>query len=154
FGIAKDATSVSLQLTRTDAVMGSPGYMSPEQLRSSRIADARSDIWALGVILFELATGRPPFTAESITDLALRIAVDPTPALRRPSIPPGFERAVYRCLEKDPARRFPDVAQLAAALAPFGMPATRELALSAARMLSAPAAGTSMPGGAVSAAPT
>jgi serine/threonine-protein kinase len=155
FGIAKDATSVNLQLTRTDAVMGSPGYMSPEQLRSSRLADARSDIWALGVILFELSTGRPPFTAESITDLALRIAIDPTPALRGPSIPPGFDQVVYRCLEKDPARRFPDVAQLAAALAPFGMPATRERALSATRMLSAvPAAGASGPGDAVAAAPT
>jgi eukaryotic-like serine/threonine-protein kinase len=155
FGIAKDSTSVNVHLTRTDAVMGSPGYMSPEQLRSSRIADARSDVWALGVILFELSTGRPPFTAESITDLALRIAIDPTPALRGPSIPAGFDQVVYRCLEKDPARRFPDVAQLAAALAPFGGPATRDRALSVARMLStAPGAAGTAPTVVVSAAPT
>ncbi len=155
FGIAKDSSSINVQLTRTDTVMGSPGYMSPEQLRSSRIADARSDIWALGVILFELSTGQPPFTAESITDLALRIAVDPTPALRRPSIPSGFDRVVYRCLEKDPARRFPDVGQLAAALAPFGLPATRERALSVARMLVAtPGAGSTVPAVAASQATT
>src|SRR5262245_57887862 len=80
FGIAKAApTSTSFHLTRTDAVMGSPGYMSPEQLRSTRFADVRSDIWALGVILYELSTGRPPFTAETLTELTLRVAMDPTP---------------------------------------------------------------------------
>ncbi|HEY0479475.1 MAG TPA: protein kinase [Kofleriaceae bacterium] len=133
FGIAKASATASFHLTRTDAVMGSPGYMSPEQLRSSRTADARSDIWALGVILFELASGHQPFTAESITDLALRIAMDPTPQLH--SIPPGFDRVVYRCLEKDPARRYQDIGQLAMALAPFGGPAMRERALGVTRVL-------------------
>jgi hypothetical protein len=98
-------------------------------------------------------SGNAPLTIT--TDLALRIAVDPTPALRGPSIPPGFERVVYRCLEKDPARRFPDVGQLAAALAPFGVPATRERAVSAARMLSAaPGAGATNPAVAMPPAPT
>jgi serine/threonine-protein kinase len=153
FGIAKaSAADPGFRITRTDAVMGSPGYMSPEQLRSSRIADARSDIWALGVILFELSSGRPPFAAESITDLALRIAVDPTPQLRTP---PGFDHVVYRCLEKDPARRFQDVGQLAMALAPFGGPMVRERAVGATRLLSAvPRASTAPPEVATPGVPT
>jgi serine/threonine-protein kinase len=136
FGIAKAASNVNLHLTRTDTVMGSPGYMSPEQLRSTRTVDVRSDIWALGVILFELSSGRQPFTAESITDLALRIAMDPTPPLHSRAAPAGFERVVYRCLEKDPARRFQDVGQLATALASHGGPTVRERALGVTRVLS------------------
>jgi eukaryotic-like serine/threonine-protein kinase len=154
FGIAKAPTTTSFKLTQTAAVMGSPGYMSPEQLRSTRDADVRSDIWALGVILYELACGRPPFVAESITELTLRVAMDPTPALR--VSPAGFEQIVYRCLEKDPARRFQDVAQLAMALAPFGGPMTRERAFGVARVLSvAPGAtGPGMPAPAIAVATT
>jgi serine/threonine-protein kinase len=116
FGIAKAPSDNQFQLTRTATVMGSPGYMSPEQLRSSRDADPRSDIWALGTILYELIAGRRPFVAETITELTLRVAMDPMPPL--PGVPRELEAVIARCLEKDPKRRFGDVRQLAAALAP------------------------------------
>jgi len=112
----------------------------------------RSDIWALGVILFELACGHPPFTASTITELALRVAMDPTPGLTVPGMARGFEQVVYRCLEKDPARRFADVAQLAAALAPFGPAVTRGRAQGVARVLSARP--VSVPGAPSSAGPS
>jgi serine/threonine-protein kinase len=136
FGIAKAQHDAVLDLTQTATVMGSPGYMSPEQLRSSRVADARSDIWALGVILYELVSGRPPFVANSITELALRVAMDPLPPLAI-AVSSGFNAVIAQCLEKDPARRFQDVAALARALAPFAGPDGRAVALGAARVLHA-----------------
>ena len=134
FGIAKAPGSVNFSLTQTSTVMGSPGYMSPEQLKSSKEVDARSDIWSIGVVLYELVTGRTPFSGDSITELALRVAMDPTPELP-PGFPPTFQAIVARCLEKDPQRRYHDVAELAAALAPFGGPRGYELANGVTRVL-------------------
>ena len=134
FGIAKTAGSVNFSLTQTSSVMGSPGYMSPEQLKSSKEVDARSDIWSIGVVLYELVSARTPFAGESITELALRVAMDPTPPLPG-NFPPQFQAVISRCLEKDPSRRFQDVAELAAALAPFAGPRGYETANGVTRVL-------------------
>jgi eukaryotic-like serine/threonine-protein kinase len=125
FGISKlteASTSESgMSVTQTSTVMGSPLYMSPEQLHSAKDVDARTDVWALGVILFELLTGTVPFPGESFGELAVKIAIRPAPPLRslRPDAPRGLEAVVSRCLEKDRARRYPDVAEMARALLPF-----------------------------------
>ncbi len=134
FGIAKAPGSSNFSMTQTSAVMGSPGYMSPEQLKSSKDVDARSDIWSLGCVLYELVTGRPPFHGESITELALRVVMDPTPQLP-PAFPRPFEGVIARCLEKDPAKRYQNVAELAAGLAPFAGPRGAELASAVNRVL-------------------
>jgi len=127
FGISKvsERSRVSeppgLSVTRTSAVIGSPLYMSPEQVQSAKNVDARTDIWALGVILFEFLAGVVPFPGEAFGELAVKISVRPTPSLRahRPEVPPALEAAIARCLEKEREARFRNVAELAMALLPF-----------------------------------
>ncbi len=130
FGITKvtDATdTVNFDATKTSIIMGSPRYMSPEQMRSTRSIDARADIWALGVILHELITGAAPFDGTTMPDLLAAILQDPPPPLRqrRPDVPQELEAIVAKCLEKDPAARFANVADLTQALAPFGSASAR-----------------------------
>jgi serine/threonine-protein kinase len=127
FGISKVTGSPNdAAITSTSATMGSPLYMSPEQVLSARDADNRTDIWALGTILCELLTGKPPFTGETLGQVLLAIAQHPVPSLRerRADLPAELEAVVRRCLEKDRAARFQDVRSLVQALAPFGSNAT------------------------------
>jgi eukaryotic-like serine/threonine-protein kinase len=125
FGISKltdmSGSTSGMAMTKTSSLMGSPLYMSPEQMRSAKDVDAGTDIWALGIILFELMTGRPAFRAGSVTELAIKVANDPPPSLRsfRPDLLPGLEAVVFRCLEKDRRMRYSNVGELALALLPF-----------------------------------
>ncbi|MGH7283477.1 MAG: serine/threonine-protein kinase [Polyangiaceae bacterium] len=128
FGISKFAADspvlgkegVSLTATRT--MMGSPLYMSPEQVRSAKNVDRRSDIWALGVILYELLSGRLPFEGDNAGAICAMIVADEPVPLRmmKEDLPAQLERIVMRCIEKEPAARYQDVAELADALRPFG----------------------------------
>ena len=130
FGISKVTGNdgAELGVTKTNsAVLGSPLYMAPEQMRSLRGVDARTDISSLGVILYELLAGLPPFYATTLTELCATILQDPAPSVRakRSDVAPGLDAAIHRCLEKDPSRRYPDVAALAIDLMPFASPVGR-----------------------------
>ena len=125
FGIAKYKIELEQQdvsLTQTRALLGSPVYMSPEQVRSARSVDHRSDIWSLGVCLFELLTDTVPFGGETVTGVAAAVSTDPVPpiARHRPDVPAGLAAVIERCLAKRPDDRFQSIAELAAALVPFG----------------------------------
>jgi serine/threonine-protein kinase len=138
FGISKQAASgADAGVTKTQAVLGSPRYMSPEQMRSTKDVDARADVWALGAVIHELVSGAPPFDADTMTALCAAILQDPPRSLRasRPDAPPELEAVVRGALEKDRDRRFANVAQLAAALAPFGSASSRASAERIARVL-------------------
>jgi serine/threonine-protein kinase len=121
FGISKISRGKEPGLTTTSSPLGSPLYMSPEQLTSAKGIDARTDIWSLGVILQELIVGEGPFAADQLPELiAMILAVPPVSMrLRRPEVPPELEAVVHRCLEKEPQARFANVGELARALQPF-----------------------------------
>jgi tRNA A-37 threonylcarbamoyl transferase component Bud32 len=125
FGISKMSAGAETAshgvMTQTSTVMGSPFYMSPEQMVESRDVDARTDIWALGVILYELLAGKVPFSGDTVPEVCARIAARSPPPLRdlRVDVPAELEAVVSKCLEKDRQQRYRDVAELAAALFPF-----------------------------------
>ena len=132
FGIAKAPTTTDVRLTKTAMMMGSPAYMSPEQLRSAHDVDARTDIWSIGAILYEAVSGRLPFEGSSVTELAVKVAVDPPAPLT--GIDPVFAAIVMRCLEKSPEARFQNIGELASALAPLAGEPGQTAATMIARM--------------------
>ncbi|HEU4410364.1 MAG TPA: serine/threonine-protein kinase [Polyangiaceae bacterium] len=143
FGISKASAAardeVAPSLTRPGAVLGSPRYMSPEQVRDIRRVDHRTDVWSLGAVLYELLAGAPMYEGDTAQALYAVIVADPPPPLgaKRPDVPAGLEAAVARCAQKDPGQRFASVAELALAIAPYGPPEAALLAERAARRLGA-----------------
>jgi serine/threonine-protein kinase len=138
FGISKmldREQQVSRDLTRTTSVLGSPFYMSPEQMRSARRVDARSDIWSLGVILYELLCTHVPWEAESITELALKVTQEPPTPIEyhRVDVPEGIRRVIEKCLQKDATQRYANAGELATDLAPFASVRAGEIAERARR---------------------
>jgi serine/threonine-protein kinase len=124
FGLAKTlGPGKDVSLTATNSVFGSPQYMSPEQMRSAKDVDGRSDIWSMGVCLFELLTGRVPFDAGGLAEICAMVLKDPVP---RPStfvggLPSDLEAVILRCLEKEPQHRFQSFGELAVALQPYAI---------------------------------
>jgi serine/threonine-protein kinase len=131
FGISKmHSSGVDKGLTRTGMAMGTPSYMSPEQAQGSKNVDHRTDIWALGVILYEMLAARRPFDADSYPMLLMNIvATDPDPvAWYRKDLPPALADAVMKCLVKDQTQRVSTMRELAELLAPFeGLDVSPEL---------------------------
>jgi serine/threonine-protein kinase len=128
FGLAKHQrraanASMAASITAPLTAVGSPQYMSPEQTRAQDL-DARSDIWSLGICLYELLTNASPFSAETVMDVCARVLTDAPkpPAALDARIPAGLSAVVLRCLQKEPSARYADVAALAAALEPFAPP--------------------------------
>ncbi len=124
FGISKVATDelVNASLTSSQSMLGSPAYMSPEQVRSTKGVDARTDVWALGVILYEMLTGASAFGGDSLGDVFAKIREEDVAPLRsrRPDVPEELAAVVHHCLVRDRDRRMPDAATLRDQLLPFG----------------------------------
>jgi len=121
-GIEANSRSGRRVVTQENTVLGSPTYMSPEQVRNSKSVDERSDIWSVGVSLYELLTAAEPFGADSIPEIFVNVLTK-TPAAPDQlvqEIPPDLSAIVMRCIEKDPAARFQSVGELASALFRFG----------------------------------
>jgi hypothetical protein len=121
FGISKIEKEGDARLTSSHAYFGTPAYAAPEQIREASAADARSDIWSLGIILFELLTGRTPFEGSAVSVIA-KVMTDPVPSpdTLRPGVPADLSRLVLCALRRDPSQRFQTMREMADALAPFG----------------------------------
>src|ERR1051325_1104265 len=116
FGIARLLESASPRLTQTDAIMGTPAYISPEQAQAKPV-DQRSDIYSLGIILYEMATGSVPYTADTPLAVIFKHVSDPLPlpSSVKPDIPSSIEKVILKALAKDPDDRFGTAAEFVAA---------------------------------------
>jgi serine/threonine-protein kinase len=121
FGVSKQLESQNPSLTDDNQGIGSPHYMSPEQMTTPSEVDARSDIWSLGAVLYELIGGHPPFDGNSVPEVCAKVVtVEPLPLHRHAgNVPRRLEAVIMQCLQKDRDRRFADVGELADALVPF-----------------------------------
>ena len=117
FGISKTPSELS-ELTGTQTVIGTPTYMAPEQMKTARSTDPRSDIWSMGVVMYQMLEGRPPFDAETYAALVLKVGHEP-PAPMHVPLPAGLRDILLRCLEKEPANRVQNAGELARMLAPY-----------------------------------
>ena len=143
FGISKYLAEDSAEpgFTATHSVLGSPLYMSPEQLADSKNVDLRTDLWSLGVIAYQLLSGQLPFSGSSLPALCMSIrhAAPPPPSALRPELPRALDAVVLQCLEKRPEDRIASVGELSSALvratSPEAAPAPRSSSLAARRSL-------------------
>ncbi len=124
FGVSKFASqqNESLHMTATGAVMGTPLYMSPEQARGAKDIDARSDLYAVGVVLYKAVTGKLPFRGENFNEILFKIALEVPPAVLElaPDVDPAFAEIIERAMAKDPNDRFQTARELNQALYTLG----------------------------------
>jgi serine/threonine-protein kinase len=144
FGISKvtedGGTALEVDnITVTSTIVGTPKYMSPEQIQDSRSVDSRTDIWGLGTIFYELLTQKRPFAAPSLALVCVKVLHEevPAPSTLRAEIPAGIDAIIARCLKKDPNERFANVGELVEALIPFGNPSVRSSVTRIQRILTA-----------------
>jgi serine/threonine protein kinase len=135
FGISKSPIGTDMKLTQTQSVLGTPAYMSPEQMRSAHMVDSRSDIWSLGCVLYEMIEGVRPFEADSFSEMCVKVAVDPPRPMAIAS--PKLAVVIERCLAKQPDERYSTMAELGRDLVPFASnpPQAQHLVERIARML-------------------
>lgn len=138
FGISKAMTSKPEEKVLTgQAVLGSPVYMSPEQLRNAKEIDPRADLWSLGVVTYELLSGAPPFDGDGVGEIfAAILEKDPTPLHELvPNVPKEFSDIVAKCLQRKVDERWPSAAELARAVAKFGTGAHADVVASCEQVL-------------------
>ncbi len=156
FGISKIANRDGVgSLTQTHTAMGSPLYMSPEQMRSAKSVDARTDVWSLGIVLYEMLTGTLPFMADTMPQLCALILETEAPSLKDavPGLPEGLDEAVRKAIARNMDDRYQDIAEFALAVGPFAGPAGIESARRVARILQAAGLGSDSGNGPLSVMP-
>lgn len=136
FGISKSSAPAAESI-QPEMVIGSPQYMAPEQMRATEPVDERADIWSLGVVLYEMLTGRLPFEALTVAATCSRVMHEPHESVssHRADIPVGVQSVLERCFRKQPRERFATVADLACALAPYGQVGAEDVAERVVRVL-------------------